>query len=121
MIDDATAREMLKNIALSGSADSATAVIKPLINGNLNHVLNLSSGAARLQTNVIKRFSLILSQPDALIGLNPFEIRCAFCKRVISYPAWYYRIAYAVNVFHYFVCFDEKSPNCVNVHCYRRS
>ena len=112
------AQEMLRNIALSGAADEKT---KHIIGGNLNHVLNLSSGAARIQTNVIKRFSLILSQPAALSILNPFEIRCALCKCVVSYPCWYYSIKYAVNHFHYFVCFDRASVDKPSTKCYRRN
>lgn len=111
------AEEILRNIALGGSAE---AIIKPIIGGNLNHVLSLSSGSARLQTNVINRFRLLLAQPSNLSVLNPFEIRCCLCKRVVSYPAWYYEVRYAVNHFHYFVCFDSASPSKPSTKCYRR-
>ena len=111
------ADELLRNIALAGNAE---AKIKPIINGNLNHILNLSSGAARIQTNVVGRFKLILSQPQSISILNPFEIRCSLCKKVISYPCWYYNVKYAVNHFHYFVCFDSNSADKVNTKCYRR-
>jgi len=116
-LDTTLANEILRNIALSGSADKNINVI---IGGNINHILNLSSGAARLHTNVIPRFTLILSQPTNLSTLNPFEIRCALCKRVIHYPCWYYEVKYVVNHFHYFVCFDSSSPNKVNCKCYRK-
>ncbi len=94
MLDEKTKNEILKNIALTGDV---TTQINPIIGGNLHAILNLSSGAPRLQTNVTSRFRLILSQPSEISVLNPFEIRCALCKRVISYPAWYYSIKYSWN------------------------
>ena len=111
------AKEMLRSIALGGRTESK---IKVIIGGNLNHILNLSSGSPRLQTNVINRFKLVLSQPNEISILNPFEIRCALCKRVISYLAWYYNIKYTVNHFHYFICFDKMSSDKPSVKCYRR-
>ena len=116
-MNEELAQEILKNISQSGSVE---AKVKPIIGGNLNHVLSLSSGSPRLQTNVIKRFNLILSQPRLLEWLNPFEIRCAFCRRVISYPCWYYNIKYVVNHFHYFICFDKDSSDKPSVKCYKR-
>jgi len=114
----ALADEILTNIALGGTAEKT---VKPIVGGNLSHVLSLSSGAARLQTNVVKRFQLILSQPSSIAILNPFEIRCCLCRRVISYPCWYYSVRYAVNHFHYFICWDDKSPDKPNCKCYRRN
>ena len=117
---DKSFEEILKAIALTGTADIENAnSIK--IGGNLSHVLNLSSGSPRLQTNIISRFALILSIPSKLSAMNPFEIRCALCKRVISYPCWYYNVKYVVNQFHYFICFDSSSPSKPNTSCYRRN
>ena len=110
--------QILRNIALGGTA---TRSVNPIIGGNIRHVLSLSSGAPRLQTNVVKKFALILSQPSSISILNPFEIRCCLCNSVIHYPAWYYCIKYAVNHFHYFICWDDKHPNEPSTACYRRS
>jgi hypothetical protein len=112
-----TGKEILHNLALGGHAIKT---VNPIIGGNLRHVLSLSSGSARLQTNVVKRFELILSQPESIYILNPFEIRCCLCRKVISYPVWYYNVKYAINHFHYFICFDNKSPNQPSTSCYRR-
>lgn len=109
--------EILNSIISSGDA---TTKVNHIIGGYLNHVLNLSSGSAKLQTNVVNRFKLIISQPAILSLLNPFEIRCSLCKRVVSYPSWYYSIKYAVNHFHYFVCFDSENPNKPTTKCYKR-
>jgi hypothetical protein len=115
--------EILRNIELSGTAETR---IKPIIvtskDNGLNSVLDLGSGSARLQRNVIKKFKLILSQPRGLpTGIfNSFEIRCCLCRKVISYPAWYHSIEYAVNHFHYFVCFDSSSSDKPSCKCYRR-
>ncbi|SRR5260370_41526065 len=120
-MNEELANEILRNIALSGTTETK---IKPIIahsNSGLNHILNLSSGSPRIQTNVVNRFQLILSQPQAISILNPFEIRCCLCRKVISYPAWYYSIKYAINHFHYFVCFDSASPNKPSTRCYRRN
>ena len=117
-VNNDLANEMLRSIALAGEASSK---IKPIIGGNIGHILNFSSGSPRLHTNIISRFALILSQPTNLSFLNPFEIRCALCKRVISYPCWYYEVKYAVNHFHYFVCFDKDSVSKPSTKCYRRS
>jgi hypothetical protein len=116
-VNNELAQEILRNIALAGDT---TTKVKANIGGNINHILNLSSGSPRIQTNVVSRFKLILSQPSELSILNPFEIRCCLCRRVIHYPCWYYSIKYAVNHFHYFVCFDKDSPSKPSTKCYRR-
>lgn len=116
-MDEKLAKEMLANIAYAG--ETATKA-KPIIGGNLSHILNLSSGSPRIQTNIVSRFKLILGQPEGLLHLGRFEIRCCLCKRVISYPCWYYSIHYAVNHFHYFVCFDSESNNKPSTKCYRK-
>ena len=115
---DELATEILRNIALGGTA---TKTVEPIIGGNLNKVLNLSSGSPRIQTNVANKFNLIIEQPKEISILNPFEVRCCLCRSVIRYPAWYYSIKYAVNHFHYFICFDASSPDKPSTKCYRRS
>ena len=109
--------EMLRNISLGGTAEKT---INPIIGGNLRHVLSTSSGSPRIQSNVLKKFALILSQPSSIDVLNPFEIRCCLCHSVISYPAWYYCRKYVINHFHYFICFDSSSPLQPSTKCYRR-
>ncbi len=116
MIDKNTQDEILESIAKYGKTEEKE--IK--INTNLNHILSFSSGAARLQTSCIRRARLILSQVEAMRDLSNLQIRCALCHKVISYPAWYYTIRYAVNHFHYFICFDKDSPSKPSVKCYRR-
>lgn len=117
-MNEELAQEMLHNIA---SVGGATQTKKTIIGGNLNHILNLSSGLPRLHKNVESRFQLILSQPSQLSFLNPFEIRCCLCKRVISYPCWYHNANYNVNQFHYFVCFDKDSKDKPSTKCYKRT
>lgn len=120
MINDKMAEEMLRNINMHGSADD-NAMTKPLIGGNISHVLNLSSGLPRIHANVVNRFHLILSTPLILSALSAFEIRCCLCKKVISYPCWYYSVKYVVNQFHYFICFDRTSINKPNAKCFKRN
>jgi hypothetical protein len=117
MIDKESQKEMLDSIASTGVTDSSHIIL----NGNINHVLSFSSGSPRIQTNALRKFSLILSQPLSLQSFNPFQIQCALCKKVISYPCWYFNIKYTVNHFHYFLCFDADSPNKPSTRCYRRS
>lgn len=122
-LDKDLADSILKSISLSGVADMANARVKQIVsvNGeNLNHVLSLSSGSPRIQSNVIKRFKLLLSQPLRLEAMNPFEIRCCLCKKVVSYPVWYYEVKYAINHFHYFVCFSPLSKDKPSADCYRK-
>lgn len=116
MIDENTKSSLLKQIALSGAIDNA--IETPVINGNLNHILHRASGLPRIR--IPERFKLLLSLPQTLQGVSPFEIRCALCNRVISYPAWYHSVKYSINVFHYFVCFDATSPLKPTIACYRR-
>ncbi len=118
-MDKTLAEEMLRSIALAGSASESEASSKVIIaslTSGLNHIAGYSSGPLKLYPSVAKRFELILSQPTALSVLNPFEIRCTFCNKVISYPCWYYKIQYSVNCFHYFICFrnneDKPSTKC---------
>jgi hypothetical protein len=110
-------REILPNITSSGTV---TKTINHIIGGNLSQILDFGSGSVRLQRNVIKKFNLEIGQPTGLKHLNPFQIRCSLCRSVISYPAWYYSIKYAVNHFHYFVCFDSASSSKPSTKCYRR-
>lgn len=113
-----TIQEMLRNIELSG--DSAAWSCKHLIGSNPSQILNLSSGAVRIQPHALKHFALILSQPKTLAALNPFEIHCCLCNEIVNYPCWYYEVKYAVNHFHYFVCFNSSTPEKPTTRCYRR-
>jgi hypothetical protein len=114
-IDDKTAASMLKAIGLSGSPNIDE--VHTIISTNPIHILNHSSGLPRIKNP--EKFSLILSQPDSLQGLNQFEIRCCMCRQVIGYPCWHYEVKYAINNFHFFICFDAASPTVVNCKCLR--
>lgn len=119
MINKDLKDEILNSISYSGEAEKTVHLILGSRN-NLNHIAGVSSGSLRIYPSMIKKFNLILSQPLQLQALNPFEIRCVLCKRVISYPCWYYSIRYAVNHFHFFVCFDSGSADKPTTKCYRR-
>jgi hypothetical protein len=110
-----TKQQILDSISKTGSVESNN-----IINGNIDHIISRSSGLPRIQTNALRHFSLILSQPQPLRMLSALAIRCALCKRVISYPCWYYSIKYTVNFFHYFICFDKDSANKPSTSCYRK-
>ena len=114
---DRLRREVLPNVAYGGTVRE---IAKPILNGNISQILDLGSGSPRIQRTALKRISQIFSQPRELSTLNPFEIRCCLCHEVIRYPAWYYSIKYAVNHFHYFICFDNLSPDKPSTRCYRR-
>lgn len=119
MLPKELTKDLLKSIELSGVADEASASEKHLINSNLHNVIDISSGKIRLRKSVAEKFNLIVGRPEGLKALSPAEIRCLYCRRVISYPGWYYKIEYAVNVFHYFVCFDGQSPDKPKFNCKR--
>jgi hypothetical protein len=106
--------EILESIVKYGKAEE----IK--LNINVDSILDKSSGSPRIQQTIRRKSVLILSQPLALSALSNLQIRCALCKRVISYPCWYYSVKYAVNHFHYFICFDSVSPSKPSLRCYRR-
>lgn len=121
-LSDETIKEMLRNIELGGASsveNQETHVVLGARN-NLSIILNLSSGLPKIRNEAAKRFTLLLSQPEILKPLNPFEIRCCLCRRVISYPCWYWSKRYAVNHFHYFICFDAASPLVPTTKCYKR-
>lgn len=123
MIDNNDLDDILSSIELGGAASTENAVENQIILGsrnNLNHIAGVSSGRMKIYPSIAKKFQLLLTQPAMLKALNPFEIRCVLCKQVISYPAWYYSIKYAVNHFHYFVCFDSSQPTKPTTKCYRR-
>ena len=82
---------------------------------NLDMITTMASGSLRINRTLIKKFKLILSNP-----LNHFErseIHCCLCDRVINYPCYYWSIKYAVNQFHFFVCFGNNSSKEVSVSC----
>lgn len=111
-------QEILDKIASQGSINEVED--HNIINGNMIHILNKASGSPRLQTNVVSRFKLLLSQPEILKDYSSLAIRCALCKRVISYPCWYYRKDYNVNKFHWFVCFSPADSSKATTHCFRK-
>jgi hypothetical protein len=113
-------KEILRNIALTGSASEEKVLIKPIIGNSIEDIINNSSGLPRIKYRLVKQFKLILSHPLLLSVLNPFEIRCCLCKKVISYPCWYMNVRFNVNWFHYFVCFDSSSNTKVTARCFRR-
>lgn len=122
-ISDEFAKEILRNILLGGSASLENAQTKHIITGasnNLGSIINTSAGLPRIRTEAVSKFTLILHQPTLIEVLNAFEIRCCLCKQVIGYPAWYWSKKYAVNHFHYFICFDSSSPLKPTTKCYKR-
>jgi hypothetical protein len=112
--------EMLKSISYGGKSEIDNSIIigSP---SNISQVVDLGSGSPRFHRSVISKFRLILSQPVGLHSFSNLEIRCTLCRRVISYPCWYLSIRYAINHFHYFVCFNSDSPNKPNTRCFKRS
>lgn len=120
-IDREVMEAILKDIQSTGVASEENRTLSVIIasRSHLQHVLNNSSGSPRIRN--ASKFKLILSQPQSLLAFNPFEIRCCLCTRVISYPCWYHSVRYAVNQFHYFVCFDKNSTNEPTTKCYRKS
>lgn len=116
MFDSETQKEILDSITNSGSIEHNE--IK--VNTNISDVLSFSSGSARLQSSAIRKARLILGKPHELVSLDNKQIKCVLCKRVISYPCWYYNIRYAVNHFHYFICFDKDSASKPTAKCYKK-
>jgi len=119
-LDKDTLEQILKDIQSTGVSSEENRSFKPLIasRSQLQNVINLSSGMPRIRNE--SKFNLILSQPLALQAFNPFEIRCCLCKNIISYPCWYYSVRYAVNVIHYFICFDSNLTDKPTARCYKR-
>ena len=113
--------EDFKNRILTSITETGTATKEiNIIVGNKSQILDFGSGNHRIQRGLIKKFSLILSQPENLYTLSNLQVRCCLCHSVISYPSWYYCRKYAVNHFHYFICFDSSSPLQPSTKCYRR-
>lgn len=110
--------EILKSIEIGGAADDENKSVKNIVadSSHRQMVLSSSSGLARIN----RPFKLILSTPLALKALSPFEIRCCLCRKVISYPCWYHNVRYAINNFHFFVCFDASSGGKPTTKCLRR-
>lgn len=119
-IDETLKSSILKSLELTGSVDSESSAIIVHVNKSLDNVIDSSSGRKRIRPSKEKMFGLILSQPLSLRAISSLEIRCLACGRVISYPAWHYWIAFSVNVFHYFVCFDGREPSKPTVNCKNR-
>lgn len=122
-ISDEVAKEILRNIALGGSAMKENAEVNIVLGSrnNLVVIMDNSSGLPKIRKQAATKFTLILRQPERLEVMNAFEIRCCLCKKVISYPAWYWSKKYAVNHFHYFICFDSNSPLKPTTKCYKRA
>ena len=111
--------EILKSIAYSGSSESAA---KPIIGNktNSNSILDTSNGSPRISRTVTRQAALILNRPSELSAFGEAEIRCCLCSRIIGYPAWYYKLSFAVNQFHYFICFASETPDKPTARCYRK-
>jgi len=113
---------ILRSIQTEGASSEENKTISVIIASRTSagQVLTQSSGLPRIKPQLVSQFNLILSQPETIKALSPLSIRCVLCRRVISYPAWYYQIRFAVKWFHYFICFDSNSPNTVTAKCYKR-
>lgn len=122
MIDEKEKNEILKSISTEGASLEENKTIHLILGSrnNLNHIAGTGSGMLRIYPSISKKFKLIISQIEMLKNLSSFEIRCVLCKKVINYPCWYYSVKYAVNHFHYFICFDAESPSKPSTRCYRR-
>ena len=107
--------DILRSIELAGAASAENISVRPILQANLKRILDTSSGSPRILR--VNKFNLITSLPLAIKLLSPFEIRCSLCKRPITYPVWYMSEKFAVNQFHYFICFNSDSPNKPNVSC----
>lgn len=118
-LSDDLKRQLLESISITGNANPSINVIIAAKEHALT-LLNQSSGLPSFSKANQNKFKLILSQPALLSALNPFQIRCALCSNVISYPAWYHSATYAINHFHYFVCFDKTKPLHVTAKCFKR-
>lgn len=121
MLDESIQKEILRSIALTGAATEENAISIPIIgDSKSNGIINRSSGRPAIHSRIAKKFSLIIGQPKEIAALSNLEIRCCVCRKIISYPCWYYRLEFAVKVFHYFVCYSADSPEKVNARCYKR-
>lgn len=122
LISDEFAKEMLRNISLGGSPSLENAEVHVVLGSrnNLTVIMDRSSGLPKIRKEAAAKFTLLVRQPLILEALNAFEIRCCLCKQVIGYPAWYWSKKYAVNHFHYFICFDASSPLKPTTKCYKR-
>jgi hypothetical protein len=118
MIDDKLRIELL-DAANQSILDEARKHI--IIASSSNNIAGVTSGSLRLYPSLIKKFDLIIAKPKSLLAFEWNEIRCCLCRKAISYPCWYYSIRYAVNHFHYFICFQPADDNTKpNTKCYRR-
>jgi hypothetical protein len=117
-MDENLKNEILKTIALTGVVDNPT--FNPMVGVNANELMELGKGLPRIKYRLVDKFKLILSQPLSIKALNPFEIRCCLCKKIITYPCWYMEVRYVRNWFHYFVCFDSSNNTKVTARCFRR-
>lgn len=122
MIDDELKNSILQSIALEGASLDENKSINLIIASRSSSLslLHLYSGLPKLRPNLARKFQLILSQPASLSILSPLVIRCCLCGKVISYPAWYMNQRFAVNWFHYFICFDKSFNKQATASCYRR-
>src|SRR5665213_858043 len=118
MIDEQMKTELLSSINKSIIEQSRRNIIIASA-ANMNQITSISSGSLKINPAAVKRFRLILEQPLSQ-AFSPFEIRCCLCHRVISYPCWHYEVKYAVNHFHYFICFDKNSTDKPSTKCYRK-
>lgn len=117
-----SASEMLDSISLQGSASEENKELKVIIasRSHIFSILDTASGMPKVRSSVINKFSFILSQPALIRALSPLSIRCCLCGKVISYPSWYYSVRYAINQFHYFICFNGSNDKPI-AKCYRKA
>ena len=114
-MDEKLAKSLLDAIALGGEIDSPQ--VNQIIASNPYHIIDSTSGKTKIKNPSL--FNLIIAQPQSIAALSSLEIRCCICKRVITYPAWYHFIHYAINHFHFFVCFNQANPTEPTTNCMR--
>lgn len=121
-LDDELKNEILRSISTEGAASEEEKLFNLIIASREQGIalLERSSGLAKIKSSVLHSFKFIISQPLSLKALNPFEIRCCLCGKVIAYPAWHKSVRFNVNYIQYFVCFDKNNPAWVTSSCFKR-
>lgn len=118
MLDEQTKADLLASVneSIIRKAKAGIIIGSPK---TIGQVAGITSGQLRIFPSLVKKFRLIIISPLSK-AFAYHEIRCCVCEKIISYPCWYYEVKYAVNHFHYFICFDASQSDRPTTRCYRK-
>ncbi len=106
MIDDRLKDEILGSILMDGVSSEENKHKTNILNPDSEYLISRANGRAVIRKTLLSHFTLLLKQN---LAVNPLEIRCCVCGRIVTYPVWYMVEDRTYHTIHYYVCYTGSN------------